>query len=145
MIDSPRSRVISRLVLGMEGNRRVVGYGISDIKSSIELLSNGSVIPYTGICGMDVTEELEDKGMPKGIYVKEVEPDSPAMAAGIQSGDVIVRIDGQNIISMSNYHSLLIHKSVGTQFRLQGLRQGAGGEYVDIEFNVTVGSRIKIK
>lgn len=137
--------VISRLVLGMEGNRRVVGYGISDIKSSIELLSNGSVIPYTGICGMDVTEELEDKGMPKGIYVKEVEPDSPAMAAGIQSGDVIVRIDGQNIISMSNYHSLLIHKSVGTQFRLQGLRQGAGGEYVDIEFNVIVGSRIKIK
>lgn len=137
--------VISQLVLGKEGNRRIVGYGISDIKSSIELLSNGSVIPYTGICGMDVTEELEAKGMPQGVYVKEVEPDSPAMAAGIQSGDVIVGIDGQNIINMSNYHSILIHRSVGTQFKLQGLRQGTGGEYVDIDFNVTVGSRIKVK
>lgn len=137
--------VISQPVLGTEGNRRVVGYGISDIKSSIELLSNGSVIPYTGICGMDVTEELEEKGMPQGIYVKEVEPDSPAMAAGIQSGDVIVGLDGQNVISLSNYHGILIRRSVGTQFKLQGLRQGAKGEYVDIEFNVTVGSRIKIK
>lgn len=137
--------VISQPVLGMEGNQRVVGYGVSDIKNIIELLSNGSVIPYTGICGMDVTEELEEKGLPQGIYVREVEPDSPAMAAGIQSGDVIVGIDGQNIISLSNYHGILIHKDVGTQLVLQGCRQGAGGEYVDIDFNVTVGSRIKIK
>ena len=137
--------IISRTVLGTEGNRRVAGYGISDIKSSIELLSNGSAIPYTGICGMDVTEELEEKGMPLGIYVKEVEADSPAMAAGIQSGDVIVGIDGQNTISLSNYYGILLHKNVGAQFRLQGLRQGAGGEYVDIDFDVTVGSRIKME
>lgn len=137
--------VINRLVLGMEGNRRVVGYGISDIKSSIELLSNGSVIPYTGICGMDVSEELMGKGMPKGIYVKEVEPDSPAMAAGIQSGDIIVGLDGKEIVSLANYHSILIRKSAGEKFTLQGLRQGAGDEYVDIDFKITVGSRIKIK
>ncbi len=137
--------VISQPVLEIEGNRRVVGYGISDIKSVIELLSNGSVIPYTGICGMDVTEELNERGMPQGIYVKEVEPDSPAMAAGIQSGDVITGIEGQNIISLSNYNSILIHKKVGTQLVLQGCRQGAGDEYVDIDFNVTVGSRIKTK
>lgn len=137
--------VISQSVLEVEGNKRIVGYGISDIKSIIELLSNGSVIPYTGICGMDVTEELNEKGMPQGIYVKEVEPDSPAMAAGIQSGDVIVGIDGQNIISLSNYHSILIRKEVGTQLMLQGCRQGAGDEYVDIDFSVTVGSRIKTK
>lgn len=137
--------VISQPVLGMAGNKRVAGYGISDIKSIIELLSNGSAIPYTGICGMDVTEELSEKGMPQGIYVKEVEPDSPAMAAGIQSGDVIIGIDGQNIVSLSNYHSILVRKEVGTQLMLQGCRQGAGDEYVDIDFNVTVGSRIKTK
>ena len=137
--------VISQSVLEIKGNQRVVGYGISDIKSIIELLSNGSVIPYTGICGMDVTKELNERGMPQGIYVKEVEPDSPAMAAGIQSGDVITGIGGQNIISLSNYNSILIHKKVGTQLMLQGCRQGAGDEYVDIDFNVTVGSRIKTK
>ncbi len=46
---------------------------------------------------------------------------------------------------MSNYRSILVHKTVGAQFKLQGLRQGTGGEYVDIDFNVTVGSRIKVK
>lgn len=137
--------VISQPVLSMEGNKRVVGYGISDIKSIIELLSNGSAIPYTGICGMDVTEELNEKGMPQGIYVKEVEPDSPAMAAGIQSGDIIIGIDGQNIVSLSNYHSILVRKEVGTQLMLQGCRQGAGEEYVDIDFKITVGSRTKTK
>lgn len=137
--------VISQQALGMEGNKRVVGYGISDIKSIIELLSNGSAIPYTGICGMDVTEELNEKGIPQGIYVKEVEPDSPAMAAGIQSGDIIIGIDGQNIVSLSNYHSILVRKEVGTQLMLQGCRQGAGEEYVDIDFKITVGSRTKTK
>ena len=45
----------------------------------------------------------------------------------------------------ANYNSILIHKKVGTQLMLQGCRQGAGDEYVDIDFNVTVGSRIKTK
>lgn len=137
--------IIGRTVLEAKGNRRVVGYGISDIKSSIELLSNASAIPYTGIWGMDVTEELKEKGMPQGIYVKEVEADSPAMAAGIQSGDVIVGIDGQSTISLSSYYGILLHKKVGTQLVLQGLRQGAGDEYVNIDFNIAIGSRIKIK
>lgn len=122
-------------------NGRISGYGISDIRDVIELLSNGSAVPYTGICGMDVTEELMEKGMPQGVYVKEIKPDSPAMAAGLQSGDVIVKIDGQSIVNLSNYHSILMRKSEGTKIDLQGCRQGAGDEYVDIDFKVTVGSR----
>lgn len=126
-----------------ENNTYVSGYGISDIKDIIELLSNGSAIPYTGIYGMDVTDKLMEKGMPKGVYVKEVAPDSPAMAAGIQSGDVIVGIDGENIGSLSNYHNILMRKSEGSEIKLQGCRQGAGEEYVDIDFKVTVSSKNK--
>ena len=63
------------------------------------------------------------------------------MAAGLQSGDVIIGIDGQNIVSLSNYHSILMQKSEGTLIKLQGCRQGAGDEYVEIEFSVTIGSR----
>ncbi|MCI8710439.1 MAG: serine protease [Dorea sp.] len=126
----------------VEGNNgRISGYGISDIKDIVERLSNGTPVPYTGICGMDVTEELTEKGMPQGVYVKEIKPDSPAMAAGLQSGDVIIGIDGQNIVSLSNYHSILMQKSEGTLIKLQGCRQGAGDEYVEIEFSVTIGSR----
>lgn len=133
--------IISPTSLAEGNNGRISGYGISDIKDIVERLSNGVPVPYTGICGMDVTEDLMEKGMPQGVYVKEIKPDSPAMAAGLQSGDVIMGIDGQNIVNLSNYHSILMQKSEGTQIKLQGCRQGAGDEYVEIEFSVTVGSR----
>lgn len=133
--------IISPTSLVEGNNGRISGYGISDIKDIVERLSNGIPVPYTGICGMDVTEELIEKGMPQGVYVKEIKPDSPAMAAGLQSGDVIIGIDGQNIVDLSNYHSILMQKREGMQIKLQGCRQGAGDEYVEIEFNVTVGSK----
>lgn len=135
--------LIDQSVLGEGSSGRIGGYGISDIKDVIELLSNGSAIPYTGIYGMDVTDKLAKKGMPQGVYVKEVAPDSPAMEAGIQSGDVIVGIDGENIVSLSNYHSILMRREEGSEIKLQGCRQGQEEEYVDIDFKVTVSTRNK--
>ena len=62
------------------------------------------------------------------------------MAAGIQSGDVITYIEDTKITSYDIYHSVLMRKSEGDKIIIKGLRQGADG-YVDIEFNVTVGSK----
>lgn len=124
-----------------EGSGCIGGYGISDMKDVIELLSNGSSIPYTGIYGMDVTDNLAKNGMPQGVYVKEVAADSPAMEAGIQSGDVIVGIDGENIESLSNYHSILMRQTEGSEIELQGCRQGANEEYVQLVFKVKVSAR----
>ena len=117
----------------------VTGYGISDLKSIIECLSNGQAVPYIGIRGLDITDDIEAQGIPKGVYVREVEPDSPAMAAGIQSGDVITSIGDTSVTTLSAYHSALLEEKSGNKIKLKGQRQGAGG-YVDIEFNVTIGS-----
>lgn len=132
--------IINQSALGEGSDGRIGGYGISDIKEIIELLSNGSNIPFTGIYGMDVTDKLMKKGMPQGVYVKEVAADSPAMAAGIQSGDVIVGINGENIVSLSNYHSILMGLKSGAVIQLNGCRQGQNDEYVEIDFEVTVGT-----
>ena len=127
--------------MAKEGNEKLItGYGISDIKNIIECLPNGKSVPYIGIRGGDVTNEIEEAGVPQGIYVKEVEVESPAMAAGIQSGDVITYIEDTKITSYDIYHSVLMRKSEGDKIIIKGLRQGADG-YVDIEFNVTVGSK----
>ena len=84
----------------------VTGYGISDLKSVIELLSNGTQVPYLGITGVTVTEEIaERQGIPVGVYVQEVQADSPAMAAGIQSGDVIDGIGKEKIMTCLLYTS----------------------------------------
>ena len=48
----------------------VTAYGISDLKSMIECLSNGETVPYLGITGVSVTEEIaSDQGIPRGVYV----------------------------------------------------------------------------
>lgn len=118
----------------------VTGYGISDLKSIIELLSNGTQVPYLGITGVTVTEEIaEQQGIPVGVYVQEVQADSPAMAAGIQSGDVIDGIGKEKIMTLSAYHTMLLKQEAGSAIKLQGMRKGADG-YVAIDYNVTVGS-----
>ena len=118
----------------------IIGYGITDVKDVIEFLSNGQGVPYIGIWGVDVTEEIEEQGIPKGLYVKNVDADSPAMAAGIQSGDVITGIDDVEMTSYGIYHGTLMEKKVGSEAVIKGQRQGADG-YVDIDFKVTVGSK----
>ncbi len=118
----------------------IIGYGITDIKKVIEHLSNGQGVPYIGVYGVDVTEEIEEQGIPKGLYVKNVDADSPAMAAGIQSGDVIMSVGDAEVSAYSVYHRALMECSVGNEITVRGQRQGADG-YVDIEFSVTVGSK----
>ena len=94
-----------------------------------------------GIHGVTVTEELTaGQGIPSGVYVQEVSTDSPAMAAGIQSGDVITEVAGTQVTTLSGYNSALMQQEAGDEIRVKGQRQGTGG-YVDITFRVTVGSR----
>ena len=60
-------------------------YAISDIKSLMEHLSNNQDGTYLGVKGISVTAEAQSSGGPKGIYITEVQMDSPAMRGGNQS------------------------------------------------------------
>lgn len=133
--------IIDQTISDNDSMNLVTAYGISDLKGIIELLSNGEAVPYIGILGIDVTEEIESQGVPKGVYVKEVEVDSPAMAAGIQTGDIITRIGNVDIGSVSGYSTALLGRDAGSKVKIKGMRQGAGNEYVDIDFNVIIGSK----
>ena len=116
-------------------------YAISDLKTMIELLANGDSIPYIGIYGTSVTSAVQaEQGIPSGLYVIEVDPDSPAMAAGIQNGDVIWEVNGSSVTSLATYQKALLDAAEGETVTLRGKRLGSGG-YVDIEFTVTVGSK----
>lgn len=119
----------------------VTAYGISDLKRAIEFLSNGEAVPYVGMKGVTVTEEIAStQGIPRGLFVQEVSADSPAMAAGIQSGDIITNFDGTAITTVSVYQNELMTQSAERKVKIKAQRQGVGG-YVDIEFNVTIGSK----
>ncbi len=116
-------------------------YAISDLKSIIEILANGESVPYIGLYGTTVTQELEEEqGMPSGVYVADVDPDSPAMEAGIQSGDIICQVDGKDVGSIITYQSAVLETKTGRAIQLKGQRRGADG-YVEVDFDVTVGSK----
>ncbi len=113
--------------------------GISAVKSEIELMSNGKNVPYVGIVGTVVTAEMsEAQGIPEGLYVTEVEVDSPAMKAGIQSGDVITKVGSRKVSDLEAYRKAILEQEAGKTITFTGQRRGAEN-YVDIKFSVTVG------
>lgn len=100
----------------------LTAYGISDIKSLIEHLSNNQDVAYLGIKGVSVTADAQKDGMPEGVFVTEVEMDSPAMRGGIQSGDIIQAINGQKVTEMPELSAVLTRLSNKQNISLEGRR-----------------------
>ena len=91
----------------------LTAYGITELKRPIEQMSNDTERAYLGVHGADVPREaLEDTQIntPPGAYIRSIEIDSPAMEAGIQGGDVVIRV---NETEITTYNDLLniIHSS----------------------------------
>ncbi len=112
---------------------------ISELKDIIELLSNGVSIPYIGIKGSTVTDAIsKEYDIPKGVYVKEAVVDSPAMTAGLQTGDVIVAVNKQEVLSMDDYQQILLRLQKGDEVKITANRQNAQG-YKKFTCTVEVG------
>lgn len=111
----------------------VTAIAVSDVKGTLELLSNGWSVPYFGIIGQEVTADIaESMDLPIGVYVAEVVAGSPAYQAGIQSGDIIVSINGIEIKTMKVLRNFLEGRSIGESISVTILRAGRE-EYRDIE------------
>ena len=132
--------MISPSVWEDAGSGTANAFAISDLKSVIEILANDESVPYIGIYGTTVTADLQEQGMPAGIYVVDVDPESPAMEAGIQSGDIICEAAREKVASLGSYQSAVLKSKKGDMIKIRGQRRGADG-YVDVDFTVTVGSR----
>ena len=114
--------VIQEQHLSVNMGEVISAYGISDIKSLLEHLSNSQDIAYLGIKGVTVTQEALRQGVPSGVYVTEVIIDSPAMLGGIQTGDIIQAINGQKITQMSELTAVLERLSNRQNTSLEGRR-----------------------
>lgn len=102
--------------------------GITEIKSALQRMSNGVEGCYLGIFGTDVpTEIAKGKEVPLGVYVKEIEMDSPAMQAGIQSGDIIVHMGKDKITSFADYTKILADWSAQETYEIILMRKGQDG------------------
>lgn len=112
---------------------------ISELKSVIELLSNNKQVPYLGLRISTVTDEVaQSYQMPKGVYVRDVALDSPAMEAGFQSGDVITEINGTAVAIAEEYETILRGLNVDDIVHITYERQSAE-DYIPLEIDVKVG------
>ncbi len=101
---------------------------ISELKEIIERLSNNQDITYLGLKVSTVTREIEENhGLPRGVYIKSVEMDSPALAAGLQNGDVIISINDQEILTVDQYEQYVRKLEPGALVRIVIMRQGLDG------------------
>ena len=133
--------VITSQKTGTDMKNMVTAIGISEIKKSIEKMSNETPMAYLGINGTDVTEEANrDLGVPYGAFVREVDMGSPSMRAGIQRGDVLVGFGEVVIKDYSDYITALMDATVGSTVQLKVMR-AAMGEYKEMDMEVTLGER----
>lgn len=113
---------------------------IVEMRDTMEQLKEKKELPYIGLSIVTITEKIsEDYDIPKGVFIKEITPDSPAMCAGLQSGDIITRINREIIKTDAEYHQKVSTLIPGMICEVALKRQN-GNEYYDVTCFVSVGT-----
>lgn len=113
--------------------------GISDIKRVVQSLSNDKNIAYFGVYGVDVTAAInQELEVPYGAYITEIDMDSPAMNAGIQSGDVIIKWNNTEISRYQDLVNALLAEEPERTAAVTLMRQGPEG-YIEMEATAVLG------
>lgn len=122
---------INTAILGPNGGNIGIGFAIPiNMVQSItaQLIEHGEVRRgRLGIGIQDLTPELAkafNTNARQGAVVSQVEEQSPAEAAGIQVGDVIVAVNGKNVDGASELRNAIGLLRAGTKVKLSLLRDG---------------------
>ncbi len=86
-------------------------------------------LPWTGFAYRNLTTEertrLEDRDLPsRGLMIDYVWPDSIAVAAGLQEGDLLLEVNGQPFANQYSLDRFLYKTGSGKTITLKGLRSG---------------------
>ena len=123
-----------------ELENHICAIGITELKSLFEDLSNGRNRAYLGIHGTTIPNDIQvSMNIPAGAYITTTEMNSPAMMAGIQSGDIITSIAGTEISSYEQLVSKLAACAPDDVISVTVLRQ-APNDYVELDIDITLTS-----
>jgi serine protease Do len=103
-------------------------------KISTQLIEHGKIVRgYLGASMQGVTDEVaESMGLKnkKGSLVAQVTAGGPAAKAGLQTGDLVTRINGHEVESQTDLTRQVALVSPGQDMRLTVLREGRTQELV---------------
>ena len=120
---------------------KLSGSGVEGIGFAIPINSTTDVIddliehnkvlrPYIGIAGIDLNEATVKryKLATLGVYVQSIQNFSPAEKAGLQSGDIIIKADGKDVLTMDELNDIKNTHKIGETMTLLINRNGTEKE-----------------
>jgi serine protease Do len=122
---------INNAIYSPTGGSVGIGFAIpAEIAAPIvDKLRNGQAIErgYLGIRIQGMNEDLADSlGIPhnRGEFVQAVEPGGAAAKAGLQSGDVVLRVDGKEVTPDQTLSFIVANTAPGKRIPLDIIRNG---------------------
>lgn len=96
---------------------------------------------YLGITMQEITDQIiQMYNMPSGVFVYDVAEGSAAEEAGIQKGDIVVKLDGQRVTTREELKNIMQYYSAGETITVS-VRRAVGGEYESLDLDVVLGSK----
>lgn len=115
-------QVIGVNVATTEGAQNI-GFAIpiNSVKKIVnEFVQTGNVSrPYLGVRYQFISKDVATANeVPQGAYIQDVLINSPAEKAGIKVGDIITKVDGQQITDETKITSVIANKKIGDSLDL---------------------------
>jgi len=130
---------INSAIISRGGGNDGIGFAIPvNLAKEViaQLKENGKVIRgWLGVAIQDVTPELQGyykTGDRKGALIAQVYEGEPADKAGIQSGDVVIAVNGKEISSSRDLSRSIANSPIGKKIPVTLLRDGKE-KVVDVE------------
>lgn len=118
---------------GIGGTAAGIGFAIpADIARDIarQIVDNGRVLRSgRAALGITVVTVTDDRGEPVGAGVAALDPAGPAAAAGAQAGDLITRIDGDEVRTSQDVQAAIAERQPGDVVRITVARPPAAEPY----------------
>ena len=122
---------INTAIFTRSGGSQGIGFAIpaNMVRVVVDSARDGGRVrrPWLGASLQTVTADIADSlglSRPGGALVSEVYPDSPAAAAGLEPGDVVVAVDGHEIGDVDAFGFRLATRGIGGSAEIETLRDG---------------------